>query len=111
MLRVYGKSSRRSLLFSLYKCSTDLMIQNVRTRSITGEASGEMDSLKTQIRFPKSAPRVFMIGSIGMTELTLQSDFNRSQRESFLLAHSLTRSLLLIIRDIKEYVDILSKFT
>jgi len=32
-----------------------------------------------------------------MTELTLGSDLNRSQRESLLLVYSLARSLLLII--------------
>jgi osomolarity two-component system, sensor histidine kinase NIK1 len=37
-----------------------------------------------------------------MTELTLDSDLNRSQRESLLLVHSLARSLLLIIDDILD---------
>jgi len=39
-----------------------------------------------------------MNGIIGMTELTVDSDMNRSQRESLfkLLAHSLACSLLLI---------------
>lgn len=41
-----------------------------------------------------------MNGIIGMTELTLDGDLNRSQRESLLLVHSLARSLLLIIDDI-----------
>jgi len=46
-----------------------------------------------------------------MTELTLDSDLNRSQRESLLLVHSLTRSLLLIVDDIldiskSEYIEV-----
>ncbi|KAJ6510922.1 hypothetical protein C8R45DRAFT_965573 [Mycena sanguinolenta] len=46
--------------------------------------------------------RTPMNGIIGMTELTLDSDLNRSQRESLLLVHSLARSLLLIIDDILD---------
>ncbi|KAH8115553.1 hypothetical protein DFH11DRAFT_1725789 [Phellopilus nigrolimitatus] len=95
-------------------------------------ASGEMDSLKTQINhmvynlresIQKNTAareaaelanrskseflanmshkiRTLMNGIIGMTELTLDSDLNRSQRESLLLLHSLARSLLLVIDDI-----------
>jgi signal transduction histidine kinase len=46
--------------------------------------------------------RMPMNGIIGMTELTLNSDLNRSQRESLLLVHSLAQSLLLIIDDILD---------
>jgi osomolarity two-component system sensor histidine kinase NIK1 len=43
-----------------------------------------------------------MNGIIGMAELTLESDLNRSQRESLLLIHSLARSLALIINDLSD---------
>ncbi|KAF6761431.1 hypothetical protein DFP72DRAFT_1150968 [Ephemerocybe angulata] len=43
-----------------------------------------------------------MNGIIGLTELMLNSDLNRSQRESLLLVLSLARSLLLIIDDILD---------
>jgi hypothetical protein len=41
-----------------------------------------------------------MNGIIGMTELTLDSDFNRSRCGGLLLVHSLARPLLLVIGDI-----------
>jgi len=37
--------------------------------------------------------RTPMNGIIGMTELTLDSDLNRSRRESLLLVHSLARAV------------------
>lgn len=43
-----------------------------------------------------------MNGIIGITELTLDSNLNRSQRESLLLVHSLAQSLLLVIIDILD---------
>lgn len=43
-----------------------------------------------------------MIGTIDITELTLDSNLSRSQRESRLLVHSLAWSLLLIIDDILD---------
>lgn len=43
-----------------------------------------------------------MNGIIGMNEFTLDSDLNKSQRESLLLVHSLARSLLLINDDILD---------
>ena len=49
--------------------------------------------------------RTLMNGIIGMTELTLDSDLNRSQCESLLLVHSLARSLFLII-DSDDILDI-----
>ena len=53
-------------------------------------------------RYAHTIDRTPMNGIIGMTELCLDSDLNRSQRESLLLVHSLARSLLLIIDDILD---------
>ncbi|KAF9021710.1 HAMP TYPE histidine kinase [Hymenopellis radicata] len=46
--------------------------------------------------------RTPMNGIIGMTELTLDSELTRSQRESLMMVHNLARSLLLIIDDILD---------
>ena len=61
-------------------------------------------------RTDSSFDRTPMNGIIGMTELTLDSDLNRSQRESLLLVHSLARSLLLIIDDILDISKSASPF-
>jgi hypothetical protein len=45
-----------------------------------------------------------------MTELTLDSDLNRSQLESLLLVHSLARSLLLIIDGLGYFEKLLLDF-
>ena len=55
--------------------------------------------------FPNSSSdpcRGPMNGIIGMAELALDSDLNRSQRESLLNIHSLARFLLLIIDDFSD---------
>jgi osomolarity two-component system, sensor histidine kinase NIK1 len=46
--------------------------------------------------------RVPMNGIIGLAELTLESELNRSQRESILIIQSLTRSLVLMIDDLSD---------
>jgi len=43
-----------------------------------------------------------MNGIIGLTDLSLENELSRSQRENLLLVHSLARSLLLIIDDISD---------
>ena len=66
--------------------------------------SGTLADSSLSLRYlpPSSSARTPMNGIIGMTELTLDSDLNRSQRENLLLVHSLARSLLLIIDDILD---------
>jgi signal transduction histidine kinase len=49
-----------------------------------------------------SSPRTPMNGIIGMTDLTLETELTRAQKENLLLVNSLARSLLLIIDDILD---------
>lgn len=43
-----------------------------------------------------------MNGIIGMTDLTLETELTRAQKENLLLVNNLARSLLLIIDDILD---------
>jgi len=43
-----------------------------------------------------------MDGIVGMAEISLECELNRSQRENWLLVQSLARSLLLIIDDLSD---------
>ena len=55
------------------------------------------------IRIPKAGiQRTPMNGIIGMTDLTLETELTRAQKENLLLVNSLARSLLLIIDDILD---------
>jgi osomolarity two-component system sensor histidine kinase NIK1 len=55
------------------------------------------------IRIPKNGiQRTPMNGIIGMTDLTLETELTRAQKENLLLVNSLARSLLLIIDDILD---------
>ena len=54
-------------------------------------------STKRTVDYADTLGRTPINGIIGMTELMLDSDMTRSQRESLLLVHSMARSLLLVI--------------
>ena len=64
--------------------------------------SGELRGYFLRKKMSLNVRRTPMNGIIGMTELTLDSELNRSQRESLLLVHTLARSLLIIIDDILD---------
>lgn len=69
-------------------------------------------NMSHEIRYVSSSPylgkeltsifRTPMNGIIGMTDLTLETDLTRAQKENLLLVNSLARSLLLIIDDILD---------
>lgn len=89
------------------KMQINQMVYNLRESIQKSTAVREVVELANRCKFECLANagheiRTPMNGIIGMTELTLDSDLNRSQRESFLLVHSLARSLLLIIDDILD---------
>ncbi|KAH8104366.1 hypothetical protein DFH11DRAFT_1883396 [Phellopilus nigrolimitatus] len=71
--------------------------KNTAAREAAERANRSKSELLANISHKIRTP---MNGIFGTTELTLDSDLNRSQRESLLLLHSLARSLLLVIDDI-----------